>query len=100
MSWLSEHYFFRDPIRPIYSDTSYFFPPADGIILYVQYVSSDEGIIDIKGKSYNLKTAMCQDSFNKFSLVIGIFMIFYDVHINRVPYAGYLSYQEPEAIDG
>jgi phosphatidylserine decarboxylase len=32
LRWLSEQYFFRDPARPAYSDTSYFFSPADGIV--------------------------------------------------------------------
>ena len=33
VAWLSQYHFFRDPIRPSYSDMSYFFAPADGIIL-------------------------------------------------------------------
>jgi len=33
------------------------------------------------------------------SLVIGIFMTFYDVHINRIPYPGVLSYRELEPIE-
>ncbi|WP_455209087.1 phosphatidylserine decarboxylase [Kaarinaea lacus] len=99
MRWLSELYFFRDPSRPMYSDSSYFFPPADGIILYVKHVSPDQSIIDIKGKSYSLRTAMRQNGYNKESLVIGIFMTFYDVHINRIPYAGKLSFQELDTIN-
>src|SRR5205809_5251781 len=33
------------------------------------------------------------------SLVIGIFMTFFDVHINRIPYPGRLSYREADPID-
>jgi len=98
MKYLSEEYFFRDPNRPFYSDNSYFFAPADGIIVYSDIVKSDESIVDIKGKSYSLKDAMRKDDYNKDSLVIGIFMTFYDVHINRIPYRGRLSYQELETI--
>jgi phosphatidylserine decarboxylase len=34
ISWISQYHFFRDPMRPTYSDTNFFFSPADGIILY------------------------------------------------------------------
>ena len=99
MGWLSEQYFFRDPNRPVYSDTNYFFPPADGIVLYAQQVAPDQAILNIKGKAYSLQTAMRDDTFDKPCLVVGIFMTFYDVHINRVPYPGSLSYRELDTID-
>jgi len=98
MKWLSEEHFFRDPNRPIYSDTSYFFSPADGIIIYSDIVKPNDAIVDIKGKNYSLKDAMRQDDYEKKSLVIGIFMTFYDVHVNRIPYSGHLSYKELETI--
>ena len=47
MRWLSEQYFFRDPSRAMYSDSTYFFPPADGIILYSKEVDPAEGIVEI-----------------------------------------------------
>ena len=31
---LSERFFFRDPVRPPYSDSSYLFSPADGVVLW------------------------------------------------------------------
>ncbi len=37
-------------------------------------------------------------SYNKKSLVIGIFMTFYDVHINRMPSFGYLTYKHLDRI--
>ncbi len=98
IKWLSEQYFFRDPNRPVFSDSHYFFPPADGIVLYNYQVHPDEAIIDIKGKPYSLKNAMRDEQYTKESLVIGIFMTFYDVHINRMPYAGKLTYRELETI--
>ncbi|QOY54695.1 phosphatidylserine decarboxylase [Candidatus Sulfurimonas marisnigri] len=98
MRWLSEEYFFRDPSRAIYSDSSYFFAPADGIILYSSVVKADESIIDIKGKPYSLQDAMRKKEYKKESLVVGIFMTFYDVHINRIPYSGRLCYKELETI--
>lgn len=98
LRWLSERYFFRDPSRPVFSNSDFFYAPADGVVLYVKTVAPDERIVEIKGKPYSLVTAMhCKDQL-KNCLVIGIFMTFYDVHINRVPYAGRLSYKELESI--
>jgi phosphatidylserine decarboxylase len=90
---ISEEYFFRDPCRPVYSDTNYMFSPADGVILYQKRVKADECIIDIKGKHFSLQDAMRDEFFDKTCLVIGIFMTMYDVHINRIPYGGYLSWK-------
>ena len=98
MRWLSEEYFFRDPNRAVYSDSSFFFAPADGIILYADVVQADASIVDIKGKSYSLQDAMRKKEYTKESLVIGIFMTFYDVHVNRIPYSGRLTYEELETI--
>jgi phosphatidylserine decarboxylase len=99
ISYLSQYTFFRDPARPAYSDQTYFFSPADGIILYQKLVRPDESIVDIKGKAYSLREAMRDPEYNHDSIVIGIFMTFYDVHINRVPYAGRLSYRQLDPID-
>jgi len=98
VKWRSEHYFFRDPMRPIYSDTSTFFSPADGIILYQKTVHPAETLVEIKGSNYTLQQAMRNASYDRPSLVIGVFMTFYDVHVNRVSYPGRLSYKELEPI--
>jgi phosphatidylserine decarboxylase len=99
VGWLSAHHFFRDPPRPTYSDASYFFSPADGIILYQKMVEPDAPIVEIKGRPYSLRDAMRDVDYDHPSLVIGIFMTFYDVHINRVPYPGLLSYRYLEPIN-
>jgi phosphatidylserine decarboxylase len=93
IGWLSSHHFFRDPIRPMYSDTSYFLAPADGVILYQNEVGPDESIIDIKGRTYSLRQALRDPYYDRPSLVIGIFMTFFDVHVNRISYPGRLSYR-------
>lgn len=98
-SWLNEMYFFRDPCRPQFVDPSYFFAPADGVILYQKVVEPDENIVDIKGESYSLREALHDPNYNKASIAIGIFMTFFDVHVNRVPYRGTLSYRELEPIE-
>jgi phosphatidylserine decarboxylase len=99
ISWISQYHFFRDPIRPTYSDLSYFFSPADGIILYQRKVRPDECIVEIKGRAYSLRDAMRDPECETESLVIGIFMTFFDVHVNRIPYPGRLFYTEMPPID-
>lgn len=99
ISWISQHHFFRDPSRPTYADRKRFFSPADGIIIYQREVNPDEAIVMIKGKNYTLRDALRDKEFSSRCLVIGIFMTFFDVHVNRIPYPGLLSYKELDAID-
>ncbi|GHE27270.1 phosphatidylserine decarboxylase [Streptosporangium violaceochromogenes] len=98
LSWLSETYFFRDPARPCYSDPACFFSPADGVILYQEKAHPRDGLFDIKGKGYSLCDALGDPFYDRPSLVIGIFMTFFDVHVNRVPYSGRLSYRRREPL--
>ena len=93
MRWLSERYFFRDPVRPVYSDPQFFFAPADGILLYQRVVEPDQELVEIKGRNYTLREALRDPDFPHRCLAIGIFMTSYDVHVNRAPYAGTLSYR-------
>lgn len=90
---LSEHFFFRDPVRPQFSDSKHFFSPADGVLLYQKTVDADEPLVEIKGRNYTLREALRDDTFAARSLVIGVFMTSYDVHVNRIPYSGILSYK-------
>jgi len=99
LRWLAENHFFRDPTRAVYSDARFFFPPADGLILYARPVRSDQAIIAIKGRPYSLQTALRDPDFDHECLVVGIFMTFYDIHVNRVPYPGRLSYRELDTLD-
>ncbi len=99
VSWLSAHHFFRDPPRPTFADTTYFFAPADGIVLYQEELDPDEPLVEIKGRAYSVKDAIRDRAYSHRSLVIGIFMTFFDVHVNRIPYPGRLSYRELESID-
>jgi phosphatidylserine decarboxylase len=97
--WLSERYFFRDPLRSVYCDPAWFFAPADGVILYAHEVEPADPLVEIKGRPYSLRDALREPDLDRRCLVIGIFMSFYDVHVNRVPYAGFLSYKELDPID-
>src|SRR5215208_7749399 len=99
LGWLSHSHFFRDPPRPTYCDPSLFFSPADGVILYQRTVDPGDPIVELKGKNYSLREALRDPSFNMPSLVIGVFMTFFDVHVNRIPYPGRLSYRALEPVD-
>lgn len=90
---LYNHAFFRDPIRPIYIDPTVFYAPADGVVLYAQEVQPGEPILNIKGKPYTLQDALDDPKYNHPSLVVGIFMTQYSVHVNRVPTSGYVVEQ-------
>ena len=46
-----------------------------------------------------MREALRDERYDKASLVIGFFMTFFDVRVNRVPYPGRLSYGELEPID-
>jgi phosphatidylserine decarboxylase len=94
LKWISEEHFFRDPSRPVFSDCAYFFAPADGVVLYQRNVQPADCIVEIKGKVYSLRQAMQDETFDQECLVIGVFMTMYDVHINRLPYRGFLSYKQ------
>ena len=97
---LSNTFFFRDPLRPNYIDHKHFYSPADGTILYQKVVqNADEPIVEIKGMNYTIQDVLGDKTYNKPSLVIGIFMSFYDVHINRIPYPGVLQYKKLEPIE-
>lgn len=95
---LSNILFFREETRPVFIDRRFFFSPADGTILYQKFVQPNEPIIEIKGKNYDLTKVLGSDLVNGPCLVIGIFMSFYDVHVNRIPYRGILRFKEIEPI--
>lgn len=97
---LSNEYFFRDPSRPVYIDYQNFYSPADGVIIYQKVIENPKDpVVEVKGVYYALSDVIGDDSYNKPSLVIGIFMTFYDVHINRIPYAGRLKYKFLDSIE-
>lgn len=85
--------FLRDPMRAMYQNKNYFYSPADGIILYQHVLKPTEKIVEVKGVHYDLQDIMEDYTFDKTCLVIGIFMTFFDVHINRVPYGGFLKHK-------
>ena len=97
---LSNTFFFRDPMRPNYIDYQHFYSPADGVILYQKIIEDvNDPVVEIKGRNYTLPEVVGDKNYNKPSLVIGIFMTFYDVHINRIPYSGVLNFKPLDPIE-
>ena len=99
VSWLSQYHFLREPIRATYSDLSYFFSPADGIIVYQRSVHLDECIVEVKGRAYSLHDALRDPHYDCESLVIGIFMTFSMCTPTGMPYPGTISYAELDPLD-
>jgi phosphatidylserine decarboxylase len=89
--------FNRDPNRPIYTDPSCFYAPADGFVVYSNVVKPKEDIIEIKGVDYTVN-ALLQEEIEQPCLVIGIFMTALDVHVNRIPTDGFVKYEKMDAI--
>lgn len=84
--------FFRDPLRNIYHDRNVFYSHADGVVLYThEKLDPIKDLLEIKGKHFNLQDLLEDKTYDSPSLVIGIFMTYLDVHINRVPIDSYFS---------
>ncbi len=81
-------HFFRDPLRPQMIDCDHIYSPADGVIVDQGMVEADEEIVDIKGIQYTPQKLLEDETFDKKSLVISIFMSQYNVHVNRLPTDG------------
>ncbi|MCP3802034.1 phosphatidylserine decarboxylase [Allokutzneria sp. A3M-2-11 16] len=99
LAYLSQYHFFRDPTRPVFSDPELFFSPADGVVLYQETVKPDEALVNIKGVPYTPRQALRNPWLDQSCLIIGIFMTFFDVHVNRVPYAGRLCWRMLDPVD-
>jgi phosphatidylserine decarboxylase len=94
---LNQVLFFRDPTRPEIIDTSSFFSAADGILMGQKFVDSSDEVVEIKGVNYKLKDVFGGQEFGA-ALVIDVFMTTYDVHINRMSYAGMVEFKYLEPI--
>lgn len=86
--------FFRDPLRPIFLRPEMFLAPADGVIIYAHpKVAPDEPIVVVKGRKFTPKDLLDDKELSCDCLVIGTYMTEMDVHVNRVPTAGYVTEQ-------
>lgn len=97
---MSNILFFREETRPQFTNPNYFYSPADGTILYTKVVTKDEAVLEVKGANFSLKDITLNKIDYKYDryLVIGVFMTFYDLHVNRIPLGGILSFKEVDPI--
>ncbi|QPX63311.1 putative phosphatidyl-serine decarboxylase [Campylobacter phage F352] len=94
--------FYRNPHRAIVKNSSAFKSPADGVIINQTQVNDiDDEVLKIKGKKYTLRNALGnnEEMLNLIkerggALVIDVFMTYYDVHYNRIPTDGFLTYEK------
>jgi len=95
---LLEIQFSREPMVPLFYNENVIYSPANGIILYVKELTSIDEIIVIKGKSMKLNELMGEEIKGEHFLIIGIFMTAYDVHVNRMPTSGFLTYKRLDSL--
>ena len=71
------------------------------VLFYIKNMlqNATDPVVEIKGVDYTLQDVLGNKFYNQPSLVIGIFMSFYDVHINRIPYPGILQYRGLDPIE-
>lgn len=84
--------FFRDPLRPTHYNRQLMYAPADGVVLYAHAdIGPDERIIEVKGRDFTVRDLLNDPAYDERSLVVGIFMSLYDVHVNRMPTDGVIT---------
>src|SRR5271157_224625 len=91
--------FFRDPMRPVHYDPTVFYSPADGFILYSMVVGPADRIVQVKGRDLTVRELLQDPTYSaKRSLVVGVFLSFYDVHWNRIPTDGFVHFRRVPVI--
>jgi phosphatidylserine decarboxylase len=94
VSSIVQNDFHRETIVPIYINPEILFAPANGIILYAKEVKNKDSIIMVHGSPFTLRDLIREDIKDEKFIVIGIFMTFYDVHVNYMPSSGYVNYKK------
>lgn len=91
---ISQYYFHRDPVRPVFKQDDVFLAPADGVVVSNGIYSIEDDTYFLKGAEFDIDTIIGNDeTFWKYLVsnkvkyvqIISIFMMFYSVHINRCP---------------
>lgn len=90
------YYFFRDPQRKVPIGNN-IVSVADGIVVYIKKIDKGEVPISIKGSKKILlhdiifiRNYIIKDPH----YIIGVFMTPFDVHVNRAPIEGVISFQK------
>jgi phosphatidylserine decarboxylase len=99
--------FFRDPERNIPNDSNAILSPADGKVIYIREIKEGTIPCPIKGKAHIkigeiTKTNFLKDKIgeitktnflkDKAGYIIGIYMSMLDVHLNRAPISGKVTF--------
>lgn len=91
---VSQYYFHRDPVRPVFKEDNVFKAPADGLVVSNGIYDIREDTYDLKGGEFDLGVIIGNDkSFwqylkakkVKYVQIVSIFMLYYSCHINRCP---------------
>lgn len=95
---LTKCLFFREENNPLVVDERVFLSPAYGTVIGIckTHIDSNESVVNAKGVQYTLRDMVGNDKEtvkylkkHKHVYIIDIFMSFYDVHTNHVPYVSY-----------
>ena len=86
--------FFRDPERNIPNDPNAILSPADGKIIYIREIKEGTIPCPIKGKAHIKIGEITKTNFlkDKAGYIIGIYMSMLDVHLNRAPISGKVTF--------
>jgi phosphatidylserine decarboxylase len=84
----------RTPSRICFQNVNFFYSPADGTIVYQKILDNFkyQSIVSIKQRDLDLQNITQIPTFNKPSIIIGIFCSTYDVHVMRLPYSGIVNF--------
>ncbi len=86
--------FYRDPERKAPDRTGAIVSPADGRVVYVRH--SENGILPVStknGHDYRLSELTKTPLRTQDAVVVGISMSFLDVHVNRTPCSGRVTFR-------
>jgi phosphatidylserine decarboxylase len=86
--------FYRDPERNVPNLTGAIVSPADGKVVYIR--ESRDGMLPVStkhGQNYPLRELTKTPFYTEQAVVLGISMNFMDVHVNRAPIAGQITFQ-------
>ncbi len=85
-------WFFRNPRRIIPPEGTGILSPADGTVVYVRRMMPQESVINIKRGMKATLNDITREDINRPKILIGIFMSPFNVHYNRMPVSGKISF--------
>ena len=85
-------WFFRNPRRTIPAEGTGILSPADGTVVYVRQMTPRESVINIKQGMQATLNDITREDIDRPKFLIGIFMSPFNVHYNRMPVSGKISF--------